>query len=173
MRMLSDAPAVNGTVKGSLMNTSSPDLGHTPLLAEFVAMHRELDAYRSGMAVKVDGHTLSIAAVTATARYRSRVELDGSPQNKERIIKSRAVIANKIENGTSVYGLSTGFGGSGEYSLRPCHSFESSHAHYLISKPILVPTNPCFLDMHSFNINMPEFSPQALNVLRSFLCRIP
>ena len=115
MRMLSNAPTVNGTVNGPLMNTPRPDFGPAPLLAEFVAMHRELDAYRSGTAVKVDGHTLSIAAVTAAARYRSRVELDGSPQNKERIIKSRAVVANKIESGTSVYGLSTGFGGSGEY----------------------------------------------------------
>jgi len=117
MRVLFNAPAVSGTAKhpdDPLTNTSGPELGPGPLLAEFVAMHRELEAYRSGMAVKVDGHTLSIAAVTAAARYRSRVVLDGSPQNKERIIKSRAVITSKIESGTSVYGLSTGFGGSGE-----------------------------------------------------------
>jgi len=64
-------------------------------------------------AVKVDGQTLSIAAVTATARYNAAVELDGSPHIKDRVAKSRAVISQKVESGASVYGLSTGFGGSG------------------------------------------------------------
>ncbi len=63
--------------------------------------------------MKVDGHTLSIAAVTAAARYNATVDLDASPQVKAGVMKSRAVIADKVDNGTSVYGVSTGFGGSG------------------------------------------------------------
>jgi phenylalanine ammonia-lyase len=68
---------------------------------------------RNGKAVKVDGQTLSIAAVAATARYHATVELDSSPLIRERVSKSRATIASKVSSGASVYGLSTGFGGSG------------------------------------------------------------
>ena len=69
---------------------------------------------RSGKVVNIDGQTLSIAAVTATARYQASVQLDDSPHIQERLHKSRAVIAKKVSSGASVYGLSTGFGGSGE-----------------------------------------------------------
>ena len=68
---------------------------------------------RNGKTVKVDGQTLSIAAVTATARYQATVELDSSPHIRDRVNKSRAAIASKVSSGASVYGLSTGFGGSG------------------------------------------------------------
>lgn len=70
-------------------------------------------SFRSGASVTVDGQTLSIAAVTAAARYGAKIELDGSPKLKEKLAKSRKVITDKVESGTSVYGLSTGFGGSG------------------------------------------------------------
>jgi phenylalanine ammonia-lyase len=69
---------------------------------------------RNGKVVNIDGQTLSIAAVTATARHQASVQLDDSPHIRERLHKSRAVIAKKVSSGASVYGLSTGFGGSGE-----------------------------------------------------------
>ncbi|KAF5367517.1 hypothetical protein D9758_003626 [Tetrapyrgos nigripes] len=85
------------------------------LLAKFIQSHKQLDSYRNGEeTVKVDGQTLSIAAVTAAARYNAPVELDNSPHIKDRVTKSRAVISKKVEGGASVYGLSTGFGGSAD-----------------------------------------------------------
>ena len=69
---------------------------------------------RNGKVVNIDGQTLSIAAVVAAARYQAAVQLDNSSHIQERLHKSRAVIASKVSNGASVYGLSTGFGGSGE-----------------------------------------------------------
>ena len=68
---------------------------------------------RSGKSVVVDGHSLSIAAVTAAARYSAQVEVDPSPAVADRVGRSRDVIAQKVAAGTSVYGLTTGFGGSG------------------------------------------------------------
>lgn len=65
----------------------------------------------------MDGQTLSIAAVAATARYHAQVELDDSSTTRARLAKSRKVITDKVESGTSVYGLSTGFGGSGEVPI--------------------------------------------------------
>lgn len=72
-----------------------------------------IHVYRGGKTVKIDGQTLSIAAVTAAARYHARAELDDSSVIRERVNSSRNVISEKVESGTSVYGLSTGFGGSG------------------------------------------------------------
>lgn len=74
--------------------------------------------------MKVDGQTLSIAAVTAAARCNTPVTLDQSSHIKSRVAQSRSVIAEKVESGISVYGLSTGFGGSGVLFelLYPSHS---------------------------------------------------
>ena len=62
----------------------------------------------------VDGRNLSISAVTAVSRYNAAVALDGSPAAKARIANSRNVITSKVESGTSIYGVSTGFGGSAD-----------------------------------------------------------
>lgn len=98
----------NGT---SATKTSSTPQS-TTLLTKFVDSYKELEAYKNGMPVTVDGQTLSIAAVTAASRFHASVTLDGSPEIKERITKSRKVISDKVDSGTSVYGVSTGFGGS-------------------------------------------------------------
>ena len=62
----------------------------------------------------MDGQNLSIAAVTAAARYRASVSLDEAPALREKIAKSRKVIADKVDAGLSIYGVSTGFGGSAD-----------------------------------------------------------
>ncbi|KAL1727333.1 L-Aspartase-like protein [Schizophyllum commune] len=84
------------------------------LLACFLDSHRELEAYKHGKPVLVDGDNLSVAAVAAVSRYNATVELDESPSIRERVKKSRQVIASKVDSGASVYGLSTGFGGSAD-----------------------------------------------------------
>ncbi|KAG5648509.1 hypothetical protein DXG03_003120 [Asterophora parasitica] len=93
--------------------TLTPTASST-LLDKFLETHKELEAYKNGKPVTVDGQTMSVAAVTAAARYNVRAELDNSAEIKERVQKSRNVIATKVESGTSVYGLSTGFGGSAD-----------------------------------------------------------
>ncbi len=70
--------------------------------------------YRNGDAVIIDGHSLSITDVVAAGRYGARVELDGSPEVRARISKSQKAIDEKLEQGKSVYGISTGFGGSAD-----------------------------------------------------------
>ncbi|KAF8630656.1 hypothetical protein AX15_002806 [Amanita polypyramis BW_CC] len=84
------------------------------LSRRFIDAHHELENYKNGDAVNVDGQTLSIAAVVAAARYHAAVGLDPSPYIRERMQKSRSVITNKVSSGASVYGLSTGFGGSAD-----------------------------------------------------------
>ena len=69
---------------------------------------------RHGQPIVVDGETLSIPAVAAVARYGASVVLDDSVDIQTRVLKSRQVIVDKVNSQKSVYGVSTGFGGSGE-----------------------------------------------------------
>ncbi|KAG6841376.1 hypothetical protein C0991_011716 [Blastosporella zonata] len=82
----------------------------TPLLSKFIESHRELES----RPVIVDGQNLSIAAVTAASRYSAPVVLDNSSATRSRMDKCRDVITAKVDAGTSVYGVSTGFGGSAD-----------------------------------------------------------
>ena len=69
-------------------------------------------SHRSGTPVKVDGHTLSIAAIVAAARYGASVTLDTSDATYSGVSQSRDIIQSKLDAGHSVYGLSTGTSGS-------------------------------------------------------------
>jgi phenylalanine ammonia-lyase len=57
-----------------------------------------------------------VAEVAAVARYGAAVELGDSPELRDAITSSRAVIEDKVREVKSVYGVSTGFGGSGKRS---------------------------------------------------------
>ncbi|KAF7306124.1 Phenylalanine ammonia-lyase [Mycena chlorophos] len=78
------------------------------LLRKFLDDQKEPDANRN---IQITGETLSISAVAAVARH-SDVPVYLSSDQKERVVKSRSVIADKVDKGSSIYGLSTGFGGS-------------------------------------------------------------
>lgn len=71
-------------------------------------------SFRNGKAIVIDGHSLSVPALVATARHNAQVFLNGSTEIRTRIQSSRDVIVGKVETSKSVYGVSTGFGGSGE-----------------------------------------------------------
>lgn len=65
----------------------------------------------------MDGQSLTIAGVVGAARYSASVALDEAPEIRERMAKSRNVLVGKVQAGKSVYGISTGLGGSGT-----CHT---------------------------------------------------
>ncbi|KAH9922067.1 phenylalanine ammonia-lyase [Fomitopsis serialis] len=103
----------NGVAKNGHVELAQHASG-SGLLSQFIISYQELQAYKSGKAVIVDGKTLSIPAVTAAARYGAAVALDENDELKEQVAKSRAVIVGKVNAETSVYGVSTGFGGSAD-----------------------------------------------------------
>ncbi|KAJ8519928.1 hypothetical protein ONZ45_g3176 [Pleurotus djamor] len=86
----------------------------TNLVGEFIEAQKELQSYRDGRSIVLDGHSLSISAVSAAARYNAAVELDESPVVMDRVAKSRKVITDKVEQSKSIYGVTTGFGGSAD-----------------------------------------------------------
>lgn len=116
----------------------------TNLLQNFIEAFKEVESYRyvrraghvparaeqlcrNGNSILVDGYNLSVPAVAAAARYNVPVVLDDSAGVRERLQKSRAVIVAKMDAGKSVYGVSTGYGGSGQYSPL-CINASLSHA---------------------------------------------
>lgn len=68
---------------------------------------------RDGEPVVLDGQSLTVAGVVGVARYGTSVALDDAPEIRERMAKSRNVLVGKIQGAKSVYGVSTGLGGSG------------------------------------------------------------
>ncbi|KAF8622680.1 hypothetical protein AX15_006782 [Amanita polypyramis BW_CC] len=86
----------------------------TPLLQKFIESFKELESYRNGKPVTIDGQSLSIAAVTAASRYYASITLDDSPNVRARLEKSRKIVTDKVDGGISIYGVSTGFGGSAD-----------------------------------------------------------
>ncbi|EAU91203.2 phenylalanine ammonium lyase [Coprinopsis cinerea okayama7 len=109
-------------VNGDLLDPAVPPrkMGHMTdgeedsMLTRFLQSEREVARFRNGQPVVVDGHTLTTAGVVAAARFHAKIELDDCHRVKDRIAKSRKVISDKVDSGTSVYGLSTGFGGSAD-----------------------------------------------------------
>ncbi|PIL27097.1 hypothetical protein GSI_10237 [Ganoderma sinense ZZ0214-1] len=95
-------------------STAVKDVATATLLRSFLEAHRALHDYKQGQPIVVDGQTLSIAAVAAVARYSASVVLDDSSDIQTRVLKSRQVIAAKVTGQKSVYGVSTGFGGSAD-----------------------------------------------------------
>ena len=69
---------------------------------------------RNGNSILIDGYNLSVPAVAAAARYDAPVAIDDTAGVRERLQQSRNVIVAKMDAGKSVYGVSTGYGGSGE-----------------------------------------------------------
>ena len=65
-------------------------------------------------AVVVDGHSLTISALVASARYRVTPSLDSSQEVKRRIESAVTSLAKRLESGESLYGINTGFGGSAD-----------------------------------------------------------
>lgn len=127
----SSEPEINPSSEPEIKPFSEPEINHLPesntkpaepeskptvptLLSEFLKAHRELENHKRGIPVRVDGSTLTLAGVVGVARHHAPVVLDDSPEIMERLLKSRRVIENKVATGASIYGLSTGFGGSAD-----------------------------------------------------------
>ncbi|KAH7096556.1 phenylalanine ammonia-lyase [Auriculariales sp. MPI-PUGE-AT-0066] len=96
------------------------------LLTSFLANERELSRFLSGTTPVLDGHSLSVPAIIATSRYGAKVSLDESPKVKARVAASRKVIDDKLASATSIYGVSTGFGGSADTRTDQYHTLGSA-----------------------------------------------
>ncbi|KAK0469011.1 phenylalanine ammonia-lyase [Desarmillaria tabescens] len=94
------------------MSTPSTVDENTGILSSFLNLLRQTKAYRNGKPIFVDGRSLSIPATVAVARYGINPEVDNSAEAKERVYLSRKVLDDAILVKKSIYGVTTGVGGS-------------------------------------------------------------
>ncbi|KAI6148402.1 phenylalanine ammonia-lyase [Pisolithus tinctorius] len=99
-------------------------------IAQYISDVHELNAYLAGKPVVLDGSSLSLPQIAAIALYppsppshtsvpptitcAPSLELTSSQYQRERVAASREVIETKVAAGLSIYGVSTGFGGSAD-----------------------------------------------------------
>ena len=124
---------------------------------------------RHGEPIVIDGHSLSIPALVAVARHNAQIVLDDSPEIRDGIQKSRDVIVGKVETSQSVYGVSTGFGGSGKPF--PSVSLLRLVTQRVCLKPILVHPTRWLSEVRYCNTNIQVFChhPQMSSLLFLFL----
>jgi len=110
-----ELPSRSLTPFESLKEANKKSPRSTNLLDTFLGSHKSLHASQDdGGAVNLNGFDLTIPQVTAVARYHAHVKLDDTPSMRTRLAKSRAVVDTKLAKGTSIYGISTGYGGSAD-----------------------------------------------------------
>ncbi|KIJ28865.1 hypothetical protein M422DRAFT_85348, partial [Sphaerobolus stellatus SS14] len=73
---------------------------------------------RNGNPVVIDGQHLTIGGLTSAARYGVKTVLNNDTEFRMRVHESRKTLVKKLEAGISVYGVSTGFGGSADTRTR-------------------------------------------------------
>ncbi|KIJ06816.1 hypothetical protein PAXINDRAFT_19982 [Paxillus involutus ATCC 200175] len=100
----------------------------TSLIARYLADVHELDEYLSGKPITLTGSDLSLPQIAAIALYAPAthanasyllphappLHLTASQSVRSKHAASRHVISSKVEAGLSIYGVSTGFGGSAD-----------------------------------------------------------
>ena len=116
--------------------------------------------FRNGKAVIIDGHNLSVPALVATSRHNAQVLLNGSNEIRARIQASRDVITAKVETSKSVYGVSTGFGGSGKRLRFPLLLPPVTDSCPCPLQRTLARPTPWPWEARYCNTNMPAFSPR-------------
>ena len=85
------------------------------------------DCSRAGDVVTIDGQSLSIPAIFAASRYpwplakaqngMTQIILSTDPAVRRDVQKSSDVINSMVKAGKSIYGVTTGVGGSGEICI--------------------------------------------------------
>ncbi|KAI9508541.1 phenylalanine ammonia-lyase [Russula earlei] len=84
------------------------------LLSRFIAQYEELQSYKNGKPIVLDGQSLTVAGVIGVARHGASVALNDAPEIRKHMAESRKVLMGMVQSSKSVYGVSTGLGGSAD-----------------------------------------------------------
>ncbi|KAF7893296.1 uncharacterized protein EAF02_000834 [Botrytis sinoallii] len=115
------------------------DCFNRTVLSHWEAFSGAIEDEVSGLEpIRADGSNLNLATLVAIARYRRKISLSEGATGKMK--KSAEALQKRIQNGDSIYGVNTGFGGSAD--VRPKNVSEVSASlfrmlHYgVISGPL-------------------------------------
>ncbi|KAL2000282.1 hypothetical protein VTN02DRAFT_3315 [Thermoascus thermophilus] len=90
----------------------TPSLPHATLISsEWTALR---DCLQSGRPVSVDGQSLTIPEVIAVCLYGAQPSLTTDPATIDRVQRSVDVLDQQLQQGRTIYGVNTGFGGSAD-----------------------------------------------------------
>lgn len=131
--------ASNQTVVTARYQGTKMDCFNQMILSHWKDFSRAIEDEDSGLEpIRADGSSLNLATLVAIARYRRKISL--SEEATRKMKKSVNAFQKRIQDGESVYGVNTGFGGSAD--VRPKNISEVSASlfrmlHYgIISGPL-------------------------------------
>lgn len=75
-------------------------------------------------ALIIDGHSLTISGLVASARYRVTPTLSKSNEVKKRVEDAVTSLQKRLQSGESLYGINTGFGGSADSRTANMHALQ-------------------------------------------------
>lgn len=113
--------------------------GHATLTACFLESQTQLQNLSHSKLISIDGQSLSVPALVAIARYSAHVELDSNPELKAAVDASREALESKLRANISIYGVSTGYGGSADTRTRQYNALGASllqHHHSGVLPPV-------------------------------------
>ncbi|KAF7922960.1 hypothetical protein EAE99_007151 [Botrytis elliptica] len=129
----------NQTGATSAFQVPKMDCFNRMVLSHWDAFSGAIEDEVSGLEpIRADGSNLNLATLVAIARYRRKISLSEGAIGKMK--KSAEALQKRIQNGESIYGVNTGFGGSAD--VRPKNVSEVSASlfrmlHYgVISGPL-------------------------------------
>ncbi|TEY38748.1 hypothetical protein BOTCAL_0478g00010 [Botryotinia calthae] len=129
----------NQTVVTARYQGAKMDCFNQIILSHWKDFSRAIEDEDSGLEpIRADGSNLNLATLVAIARYRRKISL--SEEATRKMKKSVNACKKRIQDGESIYGVNTGFGGSAD--VRPKNISEVSASlfrmlHYgIISGPL-------------------------------------
>ncbi|KAL8993054.1 MAG: hypothetical protein Q9169_006634 [Polycauliona sp. 2 TL-2023] len=107
------------------LNGHSVDL-HGTYSTLIYRAHRKLKDIRKVQYAELDGKSLGISSVVAVSRYNIEAQLSDDKEFHRQIAASVATLKKLLEDGTTVYGVNTGFGGSADTRTNRTEALQSS-----------------------------------------------
>ncbi|KAL8836977.1 MAG: hypothetical protein Q9176_005978 [Flavoplaca citrina] len=89
-------------------------------------VHQTLHSIKKSQQVKLDGDNLDIPSVVAVSRYDIKPRLTDDDDFRHRINASVATLKKLLEDGSTIYGVTTGFGGSADTRTDRTEDLQSS-----------------------------------------------
>ncbi|KAL8747489.1 MAG: hypothetical protein Q9190_000656 [Brigantiaea leucoxantha] len=91
----------------------------------------KIDHLRQSKVVTIDGESLDIASVVAVSRYGVLSEIEQSGTCAARVRASVDVLDNHLADGRTIYGVTTGFGGSADTRTQATQDLQSALLQHL------------------------------------------
>ncbi|KAK8039840.1 phenylalanine ammonia-lyase [Apiospora rasikravindrae] len=95
-----------------------------PHMERTKAIWARMNRYRKLQEIVINGQTLDIAGVVAVSRFGCKPAIDKSPELQDAMNDSIATLNKYLSDGSYLYGVNTGFGGSADVRTTNLHGLQ-------------------------------------------------